>query len=219
MGRQFLAGIEVLPAFLSLASVEISLGSSAGVHMGLLVGFSVDWYLAHWLVFPASVVCFVVALAAGVSGALLFSPFFPIVVGLASAQAIVAGLLTEVFGMGTDLRTYVIHGVVDYRTAGWFLLDALLAHLLDPASLKALFGSGLLLLAGFLIGYDSPEAQEPRSARPDAAGKARETVLRQATVPCTGTTSGDGFLACSSPMLAGSSRSLSPRNSQRLRRS
>ena len=50
-----------------------------------------------WWVFPASIVFSTVAIGSGVSGALFFSPFFMLVVGLTPAQAVGAGLLTDVF--------------------------------------------------------------------------------------------------------------------------
>ncbi len=81
-----------------------------------------DAFLAHWWIFPASILFSTVALASGVSGALFFSPFFLLVVGLEPAQAIGAGLLTEVFGMGNGLRSYVKQGLVDYATAKWLLI-------------------------------------------------------------------------------------------------
>ncbi len=77
-------------------------------------GFPVAKFLAHWWVFPASIVFSMIALSSGVSGALFFSPFFILVVGLSPAQAIGAGLMTEVFGMGNGLVNYVRQRVVDY---------------------------------------------------------------------------------------------------------
>jgi uncharacterized membrane protein YfcA len=129
----------------------------------------VEQFLAHWWVFPAAVIFSTVALAAGVSGALFFSPFFMLVVGLSPSQAIGAGLLTEVFGMGNGLRAYVSQGVVDYDTAKWLLLGAVPAvivgaigaHYVDPQLLKIAFGAGLVLLGAFLVYYDAPEDHEP----------------------------------------------------------
>jgi len=131
--------------------------------------FSRTEFLGHWWVFPASVLFAFVALAAGVSGALFFSPFFMLVVGLTPAQAIGAGLLTEVFGMGNGLVNYVRQDVVDYATAKWLLLGAVptvavgavAAHYVDPTLLKLAFGGGLVLLGGFLSLYPSPEECEP----------------------------------------------------------
>ncbi|MFB6300823.1 MAG: sulfite exporter TauE/SafE family protein [Halobacteriales archaeon] len=90
-------------------------------------------------------------------------------VGLTLSQAIGAGLLAEVFGMGNGLLNYVRQRVVDYATAKWLLLGAVLAvvigaisaHYVDPTLLKAVFGIGLIGLGGFLVDYDPPEDQTP----------------------------------------------------------
>lgn len=132
-------------------------------------GLLSDRLLGHWWIFPAAVLFSAIALASGVSGALFFTPFFLLVVGLTPAQAIGAGLLTEVFGMGNGLRAYVQQGVVDYRTAKWLLAGALpavvvgagLAHYVDPTLLTLAFGAGLVLLGSFLVYYDPPEEYEP----------------------------------------------------------
>jgi uncharacterized membrane protein YfcA len=131
-------------------------------------GFT-ERFLGAWWVFPASMLFSAVALSAGVSGALFFSPFFMLVVGLPPSQAIGAGLLTEVFGMGNGLRSYVKQGVVDYRTAKWLLVGAVpavvtgavAAHYVPTTVLKGIFGVGLLVLGGFLVSYESPEAHTP----------------------------------------------------------
>jgi uncharacterized membrane protein YfcA len=135
----------------------------------VLGSFPVDTFLAHWWIFPASVLFATIALASGVSGALFFSPFFMLGVGLAPAQAIGAGLLTEVFGMGNGLRSYVNQGVVDFRTAKFLLaaslpavvVGALTAHYAPTTLLKLLFGVGLLALGGFLVYYDPAEDCQP----------------------------------------------------------
>ena len=77
-----------------------------------------------WWIFPSAVIFSTVAVSSGVSGALFFSPFFMLVVGLTPVQAVGAGLLTEVFGMGNGLRSYVQSKLVDYATARWLLLGS-----------------------------------------------------------------------------------------------
>lgn len=81
-------------------------------------------FIELWWILPASVLFSTIAVGSGVSGALFFSPFFMLVVGLAPAEAVGAGLLTQVFGMGNGLRAYVRAGTVDYATARWLLLGA-----------------------------------------------------------------------------------------------
>lgn len=137
--------------------------------LSVLAAFPVDQFLAHWWVFPASILFSLVALASGVSGALFFSPFFMLIVGLSPSQAIGAGLLTEVFGMGNGLLNYVRQRVVDYSTAKWLLLGAVpavvigafVAHYVPTTLLKLAFGTGLLVLGGFLVYYDPPEECVP----------------------------------------------------------
>jgi len=90
-------------------------------------------------------------------------------VGLGPAQAIGAGLLTEVFGMGNGLRSYVKQGVVDYATARWLLAGALpaivvgsfTAHYVPDTLLRGGFGVGLFVLGGFLLFSDTPEETDP----------------------------------------------------------
>lgn len=104
-----------------------------------------SWLLLWWI-FPAAIAFSTVAIASGVSRALFFSPFFMVVVGLSPRQAVGAGLLTEVFGMGTGLRSYVKQGLVDYAAARWLLLGAvpaviagaLVAHMVPSGTLKAI---------------------------------------------------------------------------------
>jgi uncharacterized membrane protein YfcA len=92
-----------------------------------------------------------------------------LVVGLSPVQAVGAGLLTEVFGMGNGLRSYVQARLVDYATAKWLLLGAvplvvvgaIAADMIPSRVLKTIFGVGLLILAAFLVLVRSPEECEP----------------------------------------------------------
>ncbi|WP_435064650.1 sulfite exporter TauE/SafE family protein [Halobaculum sp. EA56] len=173
------AAVGGLTGTLALAALAAAGDPSAAVDGGVALaplrslpvpsGFPVQRFLAHWWVFPASVAFSSIALASGVSGALFFSPFFMLVVGLQPSQAIGAGLLTEVFGMGNGLLNYVRQRVVDYATAKWLLAGAvpavvagaLAAHYVPTTLLKLGFGVGLLILGGFLVYYDPPEECEP----------------------------------------------------------
>ena len=126
-------------------------------------------WLELWWIFPAAITFSTIAIGSGISGALFFSPFFMLVVGLSPVQAVGAGLLTEVFGMGNGLRAYVSAKLVDYATARWLLigavpgviLGAVLADAIPSTVLTGIFGVGLLILAGFLILVRTPEECEP----------------------------------------------------------
>lgn len=143
-----------------------------------------------WWVFPSAVVFSTIAIGSGVSGALFFSPFFMMVVGLSPVQAIGAGLLTEVFGMGNGLRAYVSAKLVDYATARWLLagaipgivVGAVAADAVDSGILQGIFGVGLLVLSAFLILVRTPEECEPgdrASSRLDRKSEGKgKTVIR-----------------------------------------
>ena len=145
--------------------------SADGTLLQGTVSFQTEQFLTHWWIFPAAILFSTVALASGVSGALFFTPFFLLIVGLTPAQAVGAGLLTELFGMGNGLRSYVKQDVVDYATAKYLLVGAVpavvigafAAHYIDPRLLKLAFGAGLVLLGGFLLYYEPPENCEPGS--------------------------------------------------------
>ena len=132
-------------------------------------------FLELWWVFPAAIVFSTIAVGSGVSGALFFSPFFMLVVGLAPVQAVGVGLLTEVFGMGNGLRSCVTARTIDYATSRWLLLGAvpsviagaLVADRLSATVLKIIFGGGLLMLAAFLVLVRTPEECEPGEAAVD----------------------------------------------------
>ena len=100
-----------------------------------------------------------------VSGALFFRPFSVLIVDLSPSQAIGAGLLTAVFGMGNGLLNYVRQRVVDYQPVKWLLLGvipavvsgAFAAHYIPPTLLKLTFEAGLLVLGTSLVYSDAPE--------------------------------------------------------------
>jgi hypothetical protein len=69
--------------------------------------FPVEQFLAHWWVFPVSILFAMVALASGVSGALFFSPFFML---LRCAAFPSASFIGEFRGFG---RRLAIWGVLE----------------------------------------------------------------------------------------------------------
>jgi len=173
MKARLLGGVTAALVVYFVASAVV--GAETTTLVTAFDGFAYDEFVAHWWIFPASVVFSLIALSAGVSGALFFSPFFMLVVGLTAPQAIGAGLLTEVFGMGNGLRSYVKQGLVDYATAKWLLVGAVPAtvagafavHYVPENILRGFFGTGLVLLGGFLFYYDPAEECEPGECEGD----------------------------------------------------
>ncbi|MBI4288224.1 MAG: sulfite exporter TauE/SafE family protein [Chloroflexi bacterium] len=140
--------------------------------------------LSTWWVLPVSVAIATVALSSGISGALFFSPFFLLAVGLEPARAIGAGLMTELFGTGFGSYSYVRQGVIDYRTARFLLIasvpagmvGAWLANLLKAATLQAVFGVTLVILAIILL-YHTTQ-QNKSAAGPVLGQDTKATVIR-----------------------------------------
>lgn len=138
---------------------------------------SVDQVARIWYVFPAAVLFSTIALSSGVSGALFFSPFFLLVVGLAPAQAVGAGLMTELAGTGFAAFNYLRQRVVDFKTARLLLIASVpavvagsfLSHLIDPEALRLVFGAVLFALALTMLLVARPHLATPSSrfSRPD----------------------------------------------------
>ncbi len=141
--------------------------------------------LQLWWVLPVSVTIATVALSSGISGALFFSPFFLLVVGLPPAQAIGAGLLTELFGTGFGSYNYLRQRVIDYQTVRYLLMasvpagiaGAFLAHQIEPGILRIVFGVALALLATIVL-YHSTQKGKPLTSR--IRDQARKTTVIRA---------------------------------------
>ena len=126
-----------------------------------------------------------VALSSGISGALFFSPFFLLIVGLQPAQAIGAGLMTELFGTGFGSYSYMRQRVIDFQTVRFLLMaslpagvaGALLANRIEPGILRIIFGIVLVLLAVIVL-YNSTQKGKPPDPR--ILNQARKTTVIRA---------------------------------------
>ncbi len=140
--------------------------------------------LQIWWVLPVSIGIATVALSSGISGALFFSPFFLLIIGLEPAQAIGAGLMTELFGTAFGSYNYVRQGVVDFHTARRLLMasipagivGAFSAHYIEPGVLQTIFGAALAFLALIVLYNSTQKTKLPISQDPANAGKL--TVVR-----------------------------------------
>jgi uncharacterized membrane protein YfcA len=131
--------------------------------------FTLEQVARVWYIFPVAVLFSTVALSTGISGALFFSPFFLMVVGLAPAQAIGAGLMTELAGTSFATANYLRQRVVDFKTARMLLLAAVpaivagsfISHLIDPGMLRVVFGGILFALAVVMLVVTRPHWAAP----------------------------------------------------------
>ena len=140
--------------------------------------------LGVWWVFPVSMCIATVALASGISGALFFSPFFLLVVGLEPAQAIGGGLITELFGTSFGAFNYVRQRVVDFKTVRFLLMTsipaavggAFMAHRIDSGVLQIILGATLFVLAVITLYHAAQKTKVPDlSVQDEAKGM---TIIR-----------------------------------------
>src|SRR5271170_5187409 len=105
----------------------------------------------------------------GVSGAVLFVPFYTMVFPLLGhhlepVQAVEVGLLTEIFGFMSSTSAFWRAGLIDFRIAGFALtfavptavLGGYAAHLLPAYWLLVVVGVSLILFAFLLISETGP---------------------------------------------------------------
>src|SRR5579862_6173388 len=101
----------------------------------------------------------------GVSGAVLFVPFYTMVFPLLGyhlepVQAVEVGLLTEIFGFISSTSAFWRAGLIDFQISGFAVLLAAptailggyLSHFLPGNWLLAVIGLALIIFAYLLVG-------------------------------------------------------------------
>lgn len=142
--------------------------------------------LVIWWVFFVAVAVATLALSTGISGALFFAPFFLLVLGLEPAQAIGAGLMTELFGTSFATFNYARQGVIDVAFARTMLLvtvplgmaGAALALVIDAGALQVIFGGTMVILALVVFRASLRTAQPVAEAALVGGGSATVIVAR-----------------------------------------
>jgi Predicted permeases len=111
--------------------------------------------IEYWFMFPAGVLISIVAMAAGIGGAVFFSPFFFLVLHLEPRVAFATGLIIEIFGFGSGALGYARKKLIDLRCAKHVLIVSIpsaiagvfLGGFIGPLFLLSVFGAGMLLLS------------------------------------------------------------------------
>lgn len=127
----------------------------------------------------------------GVSGAVLFVPFYTIVFPLLGyhlqpLQAVQLGLFTEIFGFSSSATAFWRRGLVDFRIAGFALLFAVptavlggyLANWLSGSWLLFIISIALVSFAYLLLREAAAEQQVARSTK-DQSMESRRYALKQ----------------------------------------
>jgi uncharacterized protein len=106
----------------------------------------------YWYVFPCAVAVAVIANASGFSGAVLFQPFFNLVLRLPVHQSIATGVATETIGMSSGATRYLVMGKIDLA-ASRRVLPAVAAGVALGLFVFVQAPRGLLrLLVGLVVG-------------------------------------------------------------------
>lgn len=111
-------------------------------------------------------------------------------VGLPPAQAIGAGLMTELFGTGFGSYNYVRQRVVDFETVRYLLMasipagiaGAFLANQIEPGILRIIFGVVLALLAVIVLYHSTQRGKPPTSHLLEQAAKTTVIQARDGNI-------------------------------------
>jgi|TARA_B100001971_G_C18243016_1_gene572197 uncharacterized membrane protein YfcA len=115
--------------------------------------------IEYWFMFPVGIVVATIAMAAGIGGAVLFSPLLFIFLKLRPDVAIGTGIFIEIFGFGSGFIGYAKKKLIDYRLGKELLILAIPAAIIGTVFskiisgqiLQIIFSIGIILLAFLFI--------------------------------------------------------------------
>jgi uncharacterized membrane protein YfcA len=121
-----------------------------------------DW-ITYWYLFPVSFAIATIAMMLGIGGAILFSPFFVLVLSLRPDIAISLGLLIEFFGFSSGFIGYARNRMINYHlgsriipiAASSALVGAVLGKYIEESIIQLLLAAVLFLLAIAFIMKDT----------------------------------------------------------------
>ncbi|MFC1981618.1 sulfite exporter TauE/SafE family protein [Chloroflexota bacterium] len=124
-----------------------------------------------WFMFPVSVGIATIAMLAGIGGAVMFAPFFMLVLNLDPLIALGAGLAIEVFGFSSGVIGYLRKKVIDFNvvrqvivlTIPATIVGVVLGRVIPVFALKILLALLILYLAyQLLLGGKECLPKDPR---------------------------------------------------------
>ncbi len=124
-----------------------------------------------WFMFPVAVGIATIAMLAGIGGAVMFAPFFMLVLKLDPLIALGAGLTIEVFGFSSGVIGYLRKKVINFNivkqiivlTIPATIVGVVLGRIIPASALKVLLALLILYLAyQFLLGGKECLPKDPR---------------------------------------------------------
>ncbi len=111
--------------------------------------------LEYWFMLPVALTFASIAMATGIGGAAMFTPFFLLVLKIPASLAVGIGLFIEVFGFGSGLIGFAKKDLIDYEKGIYLLcftvpaaiIGALIAGYVPDIWIKLFLATLLLLLS------------------------------------------------------------------------
>ncbi len=118
--------------------------------------------LEYWFMFPIGVLFATIAMAVGIGGAAMFTPFFLLVLRIPANIAVGVGLFIEVFGFGSGLLGFARKKLIEYKVGIFILcftipaamIGAFVANSIPEVWIKLTLAGLLLILAIRIIEPD-----------------------------------------------------------------
>lgn len=152
---------------------------------------------SFWFMFPVGIVVATIAMMAGIGGAVLFAPFFMLVLKLDPLIALGAGLVIEFFGFSSGVIGYWRKKAIDFGivrqlvifTVPATIVGVILGRALPPFILQVMLALLLLYLAyQFLL-----KGKECRPKHPSLTGSSTVAEKRPVTAIIKGAISVGGL--------------------------
>ena len=123
----------------------------------------------YWFMFPVALGIATLANATGIEGATFFSPIFILLLRLDPRIAIGTALITQVFGFGSSVASYVQRKWINYKLAAQLLMVTVplalvgvyFAGSIPTAILKSIFGVGLLAMGVLFLQTSFQNERQP----------------------------------------------------------
>lgn len=140
--------------------------------------------LTYWYLFPVATVIATTAMFFGIGGAVLFSPFFLLVLSLRVDVAIALGLLIEVFGFSSGFVGFARNGLINYHLGSRILpltiifavAGAAIGKYIPAIALELTLAMLLLLLAAAFLRKESGITPSNTPLHPD---ESHDTINRR----------------------------------------
>jgi uncharacterized membrane protein YfcA len=112
---------------------------------------------SYWYMLPVGVAISTVAMMAGIGGAILYAPFFMLVLKMEPLMALAAGLVIEVLGFGSGVLGYLWKRSINFHVVGQVLWLGIGGTVLGVIAGRLISASLLKIVLALVLHYLSYE--------------------------------------------------------------